>query len=168
MDKEDWAFAAVIAATFAAAAVAFAAPNENDWKKSLCYSGISLILSGISFAITFGLNINFSILFSWQVGVLLLIIMEILFLSEKNKPKKNENKELFAWKRKGINTLKAIGILFGLDLIYNLVLVVKDYWNEIINWTGYIGAGLIVLVILYFIVRGYGKLNAMKYKENGK
>lgn len=143
----------------------FTSTEKEYYKISIKASILSLLLSGISFALSFGLNPDFSFLWTWQAAVLLIILTEIFFLLDKKQPSKRDNVEAFTWKRKGVGLWHALCSLVGLDILYNLALVVKDYWQEILKWTGYIGAGIIILIALYGLIRGYGWLNSLKYRR---
>jgi hypothetical protein len=154
------------AAAVAVASVAVAALDYEEYKLLLKISAFSIILSLISLGLTNHITLFFTAeVPTWAVISILFIIMEGLFLLEKNRPKKKENKLLYSAKRKIINLFKSVGIFFVATIIYNIYLQVKDYYLEILKWIGYIGAGLIGLALIILIVYGYLKLNSLKYNK---
>jgi hypothetical protein len=86
-------FAALVAVAVAASLVATTAADEEDYKTSLIWSIVSYVLSGLSFAITFGWKLDFSMInWGWFLGIFIFIEIFIWFL-DTEKPSKKENLE---------------------------------------------------------------------------
>lgn len=155
--------AVVVAAVVAVVVAAVAA--DKDYKLSFRISCFSLLCSAISFILTFGVSINYSSLFNWYILLLSLILMEVYFwLIDKKTPEKNENKLFFAFKRKFVGYSYSLATIFLSFTIYQFTIKIKDYWQTILKWIGYIGVGIIGLAIVIGIVCLFLKLNSLKYK----
>ena len=97
-------------------------------------------------------------------AIAIIVIVEILFLLDKEKPSKKVNKLWFTINKKFealIETILLISVV-NLGLIVNEC--VKKYSQEIIgitiNLIGIVG----ILVVVCVIVYGYIKLNSLKYR----
>ena len=123
------------------------------------------IFSGIGALISSRILLNFSILFNWNILLLLIVILEIFFLLDKSKPNKKDNLIKFTAKRKGVSLIKSILSILGGFTLYNLV---KNYWETILKWIGYIGAGALALALIIVIGYYYLRLNSLKYNQHKK
>ena len=56
-------------------------------------------------------------------------------------------------------------IIFGLNAIWEILLKLKEHWQVILKWVGYIGAGAIIIIIVLGILYSYIKLNGLKYRK---
>lgn len=127
---------------------------------SLIMSGISTLLSVIALFFIANVTISFAPLWSLPAFLLLLIITEIYFLLDSKKPVRKESKIKFTAKRKFVSLFYATLTLLGLNTGYQLV---KDHWQAILKWVGYIGAGAIILAAIIGIIYLWLKLNSLKY-----
>ena len=116
----------------------------------------------INFVVPLWIHISLTIL-------IVLVIAEVLFILEKNKPKKKESKFWFAANRKGINLLKSLfvyaEVIGFIKLIKKVIPYLQLQWSVIIKWLGYIGVGIICLTLLLGCLYIYIKLNSLKYRE---
>ena len=106
----------------------------------------------------------------WLVIIVVITLAELIFLLlDKTQPKKKEDKFWFTAKRKAIAYLESIFLVVELNGLYQLSVrghpYVKRYFPEIMKWIGYIGVGLIILVVIGFVLYMYIKLNSLKYKK---
>jgi len=147
-----FAFALAFASAFAlASAFAFAFAFNRDLEKSIKCSLYSLTLSGISFSITLGVNINF--LLNWFTLIPLILVMEFYFIFfDKTKVKRLS--QVF-W-RKLVNLFYSAITIIGTTTLY---LLIRDKLDIIIKWIGYLGAGAIVLGAVIGLIYLYLKLN---------
>ena len=101
--------------------------------------------------------------------LIIFVIMESIFLFEKNKPKKKENIYWFTAKRKGIDLLKSlfvyVEVIGFIKLIKKGVPYLVKYHAVIIKWVGYIGMGILCLAVLLGVLFVYIKINSLKYKR---
>jgi len=106
----------------------------------------------------------------WILIIGVIICAEIIFLwFDISNPKKRENKFWFTIKRKGITYLELIFIILELNGLFQLSIrgypYIKKYFPEIVKLLGYIGIGIICLIIVLAILYRYIKLNSLKYKK---
>ena len=106
----------------------------------------------------------------WLIIVGVIVLAEIIFLLfDKKKPKKKESKFWFTAKRKAIAYLESTFIIIELNGLYQLTVrgypYIKRYFPEIVKWLGYIGIGIICLVVVLLILYVYIKLNSLKFKK---
>lgn len=143
---------------------------------------VSGLACGFVWGLAFGLVImliHFPEAFPFLVGVYpilgliigIIILTEILFLfMKKEKLKKNVNVFWHVCKRK-LECL--IEVLFGLTFIGYVYIFVREgkkyltqeLINGFIKWVGYVGVGIICLVIIGFIFYFWIKLNSLKYEN---
>jgi hypothetical protein len=102
----------------------------------------------------------------WILIIVGIVILEILFWLDTQKCPKKFNKLGFTALKKGEALLETI-VIFGYLNLFRLGLKKLGIinWNEALKWTGYIGAGLIVLAVIIGIIYLYIKLNSLKYKR---
>ena len=158
--------AVALAAAVAAAVVALVAVAEadeyKDYVSSIKMSVFSILLSIISLILSQSISLDFTPLINWYVLGLVIILAEIYFFLDSKKPTKKDNKLLFTAKRKAISWFYSIISILGIYFIYEEL---KNYWQEILKWIGYIGVGTIGLAIIIGIVCLYIKLNSLKYRK---
>ena len=149
----------------------------------LAFGLVSGLVMGLSWGLAFGLVImliHFPEAFPFLVGVYpilgliigIIILTEILFLfMKKEKLKKNVNVFWHVCKRK-LECL--IEVLLGLSFIGYVYIFVRERYlresiqeliNGFIKWVGYVGVGIICLVIIGFIFYFWIKLNSLKYEN---
>ncbi len=99
----------------------------------------------------------------------IIVLVEIVFLLDKSKPKKKEDRITFTIKRK----LEAFfEVLLGLSAIAQIYILGREidfikYFPVVLKWIGYIGIGIIVIALIVLIFYIWIKLNSRKY-EKGK
>ena len=104
----------------------------------------------------------------WILIIIILVILEIYFWMDKSKPKNKKNIIWFTLGKKLealIESIATLGVLNLIRISYERLKVLFIDWNEILKWTGYIGAGIIGLAIICLIIYGYLKLNSLKYRK---
>jgi len=103
----------------------------------------------------------------WVFFVIIFILIEVFFWSDKQKPKKNQNKITFTLLKKGEALLETIMILGYANLIRLGIEKISKFqnWDVILRWVGYIGAGIIILIMGLGIIYLYIKLNSLKYRK---
>lgn len=101
----------------------------------------------------------------WLFILLGIILIEFFFWFDTQKPKKKQSKFWFTCLKKVEAILETIAVLGYLNLARLTIEKIARFknWDVILKWTGYIGAGLIVLVVIVGIIWLYIKLNSMKY-----
>lgn len=139
------------------------ANKEKGFKKILITLGI---ITGITSIILFFVDYDYNWLY---LVIFVLIITELIFWFDDEKPTKKENKLFFTTKIKsiclGMATLGVI-ITIGLsNLINRLIKLLSIYWQTILKWIGYIGVGILGIAIIWGIVYIYLLLNSLKYKN---
>ena len=101
----------------------------------------------------------------------IIIITEIMFwLMPKEKLRKGINIFWHTIKRKIENIFEVLLGLSGITQIYILTRELNKYLNyqlyqEILKWIGYIGLGILILVIIGLIFYIWIKLNEVKYRK---
>lgn len=121
---------------------------------------IQLIIAGIIFLC------NWSLFWTPWIFLILLILTELLFLIDKEKPSENEDKFNFTAKKKLESFIDAVLFLMGLNAIGGLVIRLKDYWEIILKWIINIGVYAIAIAVIVGLLYLYIKLNSLKYKTN--
>jgi len=104
----------------------------------------------------------------WFFLLIGIILMELFFWLDIQKPKKKQSKFRFTCLKKGEALLEAVAILGTLNLIrlgIKKIIVWKIPLEIILKWGGYIGVGLICLGIIIGVIYLYIKLNSLKYKK---
>jgi len=103
----------------------------------------------------------------WLFFLMGIVLVELFFWLDTQKPKRKQSKFWFVCLKK----LEALGetiFVLGIQNLGRLVinkLRIFDKWEIILKWIGYIGAGLIGLIIIIGILYLYIKLNSLKYKK---
>jgi len=144
---------------------------------------ITGLITGLIFGLIFGLGLFISFFTFLGLASLIshfpnfiplgvffitgLILVEMFFWLDKQKPKKKQNKFWFTALKKGEAILETIFVLGCLNLIRLAIDKIKIYdnWEIILKWIGYIGAGLIVLAVIIGVFYLYLKLNSLKYDK---
>ena len=125
--------------------------------------GLVVILCNFSEALPF-ITGFYPILFL-IIGII--IMSEILFWVDNAKPKKKQDIFWFTCKRKLENIFEVLLGLSGIAQIYILCreIDIQNYLPTILKWVGYIGIGLIIIVIVIGMFYLWIKLNSLKYKK---
>ena len=92
------------------------------------------------------------------------MIMEMIYLLDKRKPSKNAGVFWFTVKRKidsGFDVLIMIGVLGMVKLLCDVISEYNELFMRVFGW---VGIGMVGLVLLY----GYVKLNSLRYKKRWK
>lgn len=101
--------------------------------------------------------------------ILIFIVTEIIFWFDREKKPKKTSKFKFTIKKKFESFFESlfvvIGINFGIIIFPKIKEWVVKYWPTILKWIGYIGAVIIALAMVLFILWIYIKLNSLKYKD---
>jgi hypothetical protein len=100
----------------------------------------------------------------------ILFLTELLFWTNKETPRKNENTFNFTIKKKFKALIKSLFIYICVAEVLVIIRELVENINyeilmEILKWIGYIGAGIICLGIILLIGYGWIKLNELKYKK---
>lgn len=105
----------------------------------------------------------------WLFIILTFVIGEVAFWLTKFKPKKGESRFWFTAKVKGLMLLiSAIAIAIGVVIVNFIrwaIPWIAQYWEAIVMWLGYIGIGIVAILLFGFIAWAYIKLNSLKYRE---
>lgn len=101
--------------------------------------------------------------------ILVFIATEILFWFDKEKKPKKTSKFKFTIKKKFESFFESLFVVTGINFAIIIFPKLKEwfvkYWPTILKWIGYIGAIIIVLLIVIGVLWLYIKLNSLKYKE---
>ncbi len=94
----------------------------------------------------------------------------MFWLMPKEKLKKGTNLFWHTCKRKFENMFEVLLGLSGITQIYILIRELNKYLNyklyqEILKWIGYIGAGILVLVVIVLVFYIWIKCNEVKFKK---
>lgn len=140
----------------------------RDFKGLKIYGIVLLYILAATSIVFFFIDFNFSwilLLIAW------LVVGEILFLIDRDKPKKKGNKIIFTAERKGITLIvSALGLMvvLGLNNIVERLIKIRipyHYWKTGIQWIGYMGIGLIIIAGVACVIYFYLWLNSLKYKK---
>ena len=132
------------------------------------------LMAGLGFSINYFAFLGLASLIShypsfiplWILILVGIIILEILFWLDSQKCPRKFSKFWFTALKKGEALLETIAI-FGYLNLFRLGIKKLGIinWNEALKWTGYIGAGLIALVIVVGVIYLYIRLNSVKFKK---
>jgi hypothetical protein len=108
----------------------------------------------------------------WLIPIFLILI-EIFFLLDKEKPLKKGNKFNFTIKKKLEAGLESIITMMGGIFIYGIlnksipkILIWSNENKEIIiNWIGYIGIGIVIIIGALIVLWAWIKVNSLKYEK---
>jgi len=149
--------------------IGFCGDKKDSDKKLFSYS-LTYFLLFIGVLSIVCLFIRFPNIPIWTVVLVGLVLLELFFWLDKDKPKKKESKFWFAAGKKLealFESIVVLGILNLGRLAFNKLRLFEN-WNVILKWIGYIGAGLIALALVVGIIWLYIYLNSLKYKEKKK
>jgi hypothetical protein len=138
---------------------------------------VSLIVGLIAGLIAILINFKEALPFLYGVPEVVILILAIILISEilfwsmpKEKLKKGTNLFWHTCKRKLENVFETLIGLSAIAQVYILIKeskiqITKDTLDSILRWIGYIGLGVIILLIIGLLFYIWIKLNENKYRQ---
>ena len=161
-DDKALAAALIAAAAGVAAAAGAAGVAAADNRKNVLI--FTLIPSIFVFSLFKFSYFYLAYPFWFIVPLALIFLTEIFYWFDKDR----FNGGRWYWfvlKKKASSFVDGLAVFITANMVRFGIINIHPNWSVILKWTGYIGAGLIALAIIFGVVYGYLWLNWLKYRK---